>query len=141
MTATDLARLLLRLDAAANVALATATLALMGPVAEAAGLGTGWPLAAVAVALIGNGVACWQAASAAAPRTLRVLAVVDVVFTLVVLAFVLAAPTGAAAWLRMTLLGLAVVVAAVAAAKALLAARFRQGQAVIARPMNTKKRL
>lgn len=135
MTMTAFANLVLRVDAVANLVLAGGALALLGVLTEAAGLPSGWPLAVLAVVLVANGLVCWRAASPTgpAPRALRGLAEVDAVFTIVVASFALADPTGAVAWLRVVLAGLAIGVAAVAAVKLLVAARLEPGRAAAPR--------
>lgn len=133
MTPAALAHLLLRLDAVANAALAAGVLAFRGPLTNATGLNTAWPLGLVALLLAVNAALCWRAARSGRPSsgTLRGLAEIDAVFTVAVLGFAL---TGAAAqqtWLRAVLIGLAIIVAAVAAAKLLLAQRLAPDRRVV----------
>lgn len=125
MTATDLATLLLRLDALANASLAAGALVFRGPLTNAAGLGTTWAPGLVALALVVNAALCWRAArdDAPSPTALRVLAGVDTLFTVGVFSFALAGSDGHPTWLRAVLIGLPIIVAAVAAAKLLLAQR------------------
>lgn len=131
MSTARAASLLLRADAVANAALAVVILAALGWLTGAAGLDSGWPLVVLAGVLIANGTLCWRTASPAgpAPRPLRGLAAGDMVFIGAVALFALADPTGAATWLRIVLAVLAVGVTAVAAAKALLAARLSPARA------------
>lgn len=123
MSAPALATFVLRVDAVANAALAAGVLALHGTLTEAAGLSNGWPLVVVALVLTANAALCWSAASGAPPssRALRKLAGVDAVFTAAVFWFALVDPTGMANWLQTLLIALALLVAAVAVAKVLLA--------------------
>lgn len=136
MTPAALANLLLRLDAIANAALAAGVLAFRGPLTDAAGLGTAWPLGLVALLLVINAALCWRAASddGPSPGALRGLAEIDAVFTLAGLGFTLAGPGTQPAWLRAVLIGLAIVVAGVAAAKFLLAQRLAPSGAVLPHP-------
>jgi hypothetical protein len=138
MTMRGVARLVLHVDAVVNVGLAAGVLALLGPLAAAAGLGSVWPLIVLAALLLANGALCWRAARAdgPAPRALRGLAEIDVVFTVAVAWLALADPTGAATWLRVLLGGLAAAVGAVAAVKLVLAARL-----VPAEPVGPPRRL
>ncbi len=112
MTAVSLGPVLLRVDAAANLVLAAAAVPLLG-----------WRFASVALLLVVNGVACWRTAATPTPSNLRTLAAVDAAFTIAIVWFVVADPSAAAHWPRVALTGLAAVVAAMAAAKILLAKR------------------
>jgi hypothetical protein len=111
MTIAWISALLLRLDAAANAVLAAILLAGSAPLSRAAGVDDGWPLLAIGVVLALNGVLCWQTARS------------DLLFVVAVAAVAIADPTGAMSWLRWTLVALADVVAAVAAAKLVCARR------------------
>lgn len=127
------ATVVLRVDAAANLAAALACLALAGGVADLLGLGARWPVVALAAVLAANGLACWRAAASGAPDrvALRGLAVVDAVFAVAVGALALADPTGMAAATRWVLAGVADVALLVGVAK-LFAARGTQQAATVA---------
>lgn len=133
MTATAFGTLVLRLDAVANVALAAGMLALRGLLTSAAGLDSSWPLGVGAVLLAANGVLCWSAARSGSPSpgALRGLAGIDAVFVIAVLAVGLANSTAPAQWLPVALIGLAVVVAVVAAAKLVVAQRLAPQRAAV----------
>jgi len=125
MTIAWISALLLRLDAAANAVLAAILLAGSAPLSRAAGVDDGWPLLAIGVVLALNGVLCWQTARSGrlSSGALRRLAAGDLLFVVAVAAVAIADLTGAMSWLRWTLVALADVVAAVAAAKLVCARR------------------
>lgn len=125
MTAAALASLLLRLDALANAALAVGALAFREPLTNAAGLSNAWPLGLVALVFVANATLCWRAAGddAPSPSALRGLAGVDTLFTVGVFGFAMAGSDARPTWLQAVLMGLAIIVATVAAAKLFLAQR------------------
>jgi uncharacterized membrane protein (UPF0136 family) len=129
MNTARFASLVLRLDAAANAALALGLLVALPTLIEAAGLGGVTVPVVLAAVLLVNAALCWHASRPPAPEPalLRALAGVDASFVIAVAWFVLAQPTAAAAWLRVGLAGLAAVVGVVTAVKLLVASRLPAG--------------
>lgn len=121
MTRTRFATLVLRIDAAANVAAALGCLVAAGPLADLLRLDATWPVTALAAVFAANGIACWRAAAAGEPdpTALRRLAVVDGVFAAAVGLLALTDPTGMAVRTRWALGGLADLSLVVGAAKLL----------------------
>lgn len=98
---------LLRFDALLNAVGAVVAFAAAGPVADVLGLSARWPLYALGVLFAVNGWLVWRAAAEGGAGLLTLLAEVDFVFVVGVLAAVLFALPDAETWARAALVVIA----------------------------------
>jgi hypothetical protein len=99
----------LRIDAVLNAGAGLGVLLAAPALTAPLGLATAWPLRIVGALLLVNGVEHWLAARATPPPRTMVtgLARVDFAFAAAVLGIAVSDPTGAEAWMRWALVGLA----------------------------------
>lgn len=110
--------LTLRLDAAVHLLVAALLAALAPRLAEAAGLGAGWPVWLLAGVFLVLGADNWLAARRPARWLVAGVIAGDVVYALAAATFVVAGPTGTEAWLRWLVLLTVPAALAMAALKA-----------------------
>lgn len=98
---------ILRLDAAANVVAGAGIVAASGWLAGPLGLGSGWPLLVVGLALVAYGMENLAVSHRTSAAGLTALIFVDLTFAAVVLGIAIVDPTSAETWTRWSLAAVA----------------------------------